>query len=198
MTPDSSQPSRTEPFTASPPAPGFDGAVAARLRSGLDGLLQLTGELGRALAAERERLVARDWDAILHLAEEKDGLVQRLQAQSQEFEKACAAALSVMPGAKTLLAMLDAAGLGAAHATLRMRASHLQRANRESRALLDHHHARVDTALRMMNRADAPSSSSLGLYGRDGYYARGAATAAASAPGAGGRIGGTGGRLAEA
>jgi flagellar biosynthesis/type III secretory pathway chaperone len=191
VTPHPSQPSRTTD------SPALDGTVGARLRSGLDSLLQLTNELGRTLAAERERLVARDWDAILQLADEKDGLVQRLQAQSQEFEKSCAAAMSGSPGG-TLLTMLDAAGLGAAHATLRMRASHLQRANRESRALLDHHHARVDTALRLMNRSDAPSSSSLGLYGRDGYYARGAATAATVAPGAGGRIGGTGRRLAEA
>ena len=161
--------------------PSLDGAALARLRSGLDSLLQLTDQLGRVLAAERERLVARDWDAILHLADDKDSLVQRLQAQSQEFEKGCASAITD-GGAASLLAMLDAAGLGAAHATLRMRAAHLQRANRESRALLDHHHARVDTALRIMNRADAPSSSKLGLYGRDGYS----------------RLGGTGRRLAEA
>jgi flagellar biosynthesis/type III secretory pathway chaperone len=191
VTPHPSQASRTTD------SPVLDGSVTARLRNGLDSLLQLTHELGRTLAAERERLVARDWDAILQLADEKDGLVERLQAQSQEFEKSCATAMSGS-SSPSLLAMLDAAGLGAAHATLRMRAAHLQRANRESRALLDHHHARVDTALRLMNRSDAPSSSSLGLYGRDGYYARGAATAASMAPGAGGRIGGTGRRLAEA
>lgn len=159
----------------------LDGAAVTRLRSGLDSLLALTDQLGRTLATERERLVARDWDAILKIAEDKDSLVQRLQAQSQEFEKTCAAAMADT-AAPSLLAMLDAAGLGAAHATLRMRAAHLQRANRESRALLDHHHARVDTALHLMNRADAPSSSRLGLYGRDGY----------------GRLGGTGRRLAEA
>lgn len=157
------------------------GANTARLHGGLDSLLELTDELGRTLAAERERLVARDWDAILQLAEQKDSLVQRLQAQSQEFEKACANAIAAT-AAPSLLAMLDAAGLGTAHATLRMRAAHLQRANRESRALLDHHLSRVDTALRLMNRSDAPSSSSLGLYGRDGF----------------GRMGGTGRRLAEA
>ncbi len=174
----------------------LDAALVARLSSGLDSLLQLTEELGRVLATERERLVARDWDAILHLAEDKDRLVQRLQTQSQEFEKACAGAVS---GATTsLLQVLDLAGLGAAHAVLRERAGQLQRANRESRALLDHHHARVDTALRLMNRADAPSSSSLGLYGRDGYHARGAATASVVVQGAGGRIGGAGRRLAEA
>jgi flagellar biosynthesis/type III secretory pathway chaperone len=193
VTNDRSQASRTETPSA------LDGAVVARLRSGLDSLLQLTDQLGRVLAVERERLVARDWDAILQLVEDKDSLVQRLQAQSQEFEKCCASAITGS-GAASLLAMLDAAGLGAAHATLRMRAAHMQRANRESRALLDHHHARVDTALRLMNRADAPSSSTLGLYGRDGYYARGAASAttASVVQGAGGRIGGTGRRLAEA
>lgn len=174
----------------------LDSATVARLRGGLDGLVQLTEELGRVLATEHERLVARDWDAILRLAEDKDQLVLRLQAQSQEFEKTCAGAASATTA--TLLQVLDAAGLGSAHAALRERAAHLQRANRESRALLDHHHARVDTALRLMNRADAPSSSSLGLYGRDGYYARGAATATTTVQGTGGRIGGAGRRLAEA
>lgn len=184
------------PHPSSPSRIALDAALVARLRSGLDSLLQLTDELGRVLATERERLVARDWDAILHLAEDKDRLVQRLQSQSQEFEKACAGATSGT--ATTLLQMLDAAGLGPAHAVLRERAAQLQRANRESRALLDHHHARVDTALRLMDRADAPSSSSLGLYGRDGYHARGAATASVVVQGAGGRIGGAGRRLAEA
>lgn len=195
MTPNRSQPSRTD-SSASPAAPRLDGALVARLRSGLDSLLQLTGQLGTLLSTERERLVARDWDAILRLAEDKDGLVQRLQAQSQAFEKECESAMS--GDSFTLPAVLEAAGLGAAHASLRQRAAELQRANRESRALLDHHHSRVDTALRLMNRADAPSSSTLGLYGRDGYVTRGANTAATIVPGAGGRIGGTGRRLAEA
>ena len=180
MTPNRSHPSRTAP-PSSPPAARLDGAAVAHLRSGLDTLLELTDQLGRVLAAERERLDARDWDAVLRLAEDKDGLVQRLQAQSQEFQKGCDAAVADL-ASPSLLEMLDAVGLGAAHATLRMRAAHLQRANRESRALLDHHHARVDTALRLMNRADASSPSRLGLYGRDGY----------------GRMGGTGRRLAEA
>jgi flagellar biosynthesis/type III secretory pathway chaperone len=161
----------------SPPAAvALSADALARLRGALDSLLQLTDQLGGLLAAERERLVARDWDAILRLSEDKEKLVQ-----SQEFEKSCAAA-AADSAAASVPAMLESAGLGAAHAALRTRAAELQRANRESRALLDHHLARVDTALRLMNRADAAPSSRLGLYGRDGY----------------GRIGGTGRRLAEA
>lgn len=183
-------------IASSSPA-GLDPAIASHLRTGLDSLLQLFDELGRVLASERERLVARDWDAILRLAEDKDRLIQRLQAQSQEFDRTCAQAAPGTPR-ESLATVLEAAGLGPAHAALRERAAQLQCANRESRALLDHHHARVDTALRLLNRSDAPSSASLGLYGRDGYYARGAATAATGVQSPGGRIGGTGRRLAEA
>lgn len=129
---------------------------AARLRAALDALTPLADELGGLLARERERLVARDWEAVLRLADEKDRLVQRLQSQSRELENAC--------GGRPAEQAFAAAGLAEAHAVLRDHAARLQHANRESRALLDHHRARVDTALRLMNRNDA-----VGLYGRDGY-----------------------------
>ena len=130
--------------------------TATRLRAALDALTPLADELGTLLAAERERLVARDWEAVLRLADDKDRLVQRLQVQTRELEQACEG--------RSPEEAFAAAGLAAPHAALREHAARLQHANRESRALLDHHRARVDTALRMMNRNDAT-----GLYGRDGY-----------------------------
>lgn len=129
---------------------------STRLRAALDALTPLADELGGLLATERACLVARDWEAVLRLADDKDRLVQRLQAQTRELEQACEG--------RTPEQAFTAAGLGDAHAALRAHAARLQHANRESRALLDHHRARVDTALRLMNRNDAT-----GLYGRDGY-----------------------------
>lgn len=133
-----------------------DPARRARLSAALAALVPLADELGALLATERERLIARDWEAVLRLADDKDRLVQRLQAQTRELEQACEG--------RSPEEAFTAAGLGEAHAALREHASRLQHANRESRALLDHHRARVDTALRLMNRNDAT-----GLYGRDGY-----------------------------
>lgn len=131
-----------------------------RLRAALDALSPLADELGTLLAAERERLVARDWEVVLRLADDKDALVQRLQTRTRELEQACEG--------RTPEEAFAAAGLSDAHASLRERAARLQHANRESRALLDNHRARVDTALRLMNRNDAT-----GLYGRDGYAGTG-------------------------
>lgn len=129
----------------------------------LDTLTALTTELEALLAAERERLIARDWDAVLNLSTAKESLVQRLQAQARELEAVCGG----QPPGDTLAR----AGLSVAYAELRDRSARLQRANRESRALLDHHRARVDTALRLMNRGDA-----IGLYGRDGYAGAGSSS----------------------
>ena len=145
---------RPQPVTGAAPDDGP--STTARLRAALDAITPLADELGVLLGAERERLVARDWEAVLRLADDKDRLVQQLQARTRELELACAG--------RSPEAAFTAAGLSDAHAQLREHAARLQHANRESRALLDHHRARVDTALRLMNRHDTA-----GLYGRDGY-----------------------------
>lgn len=131
-----------------------------RLHANLLAQTALADELATLLAAERERLVARDWDAILRLTEDKAALIQRLQMQSSELE--------LMAAGKPIADFVAAHGLSAVHAALVDRAARLQRANREARALLDHHQARVDSALRSMNRGDAT-----GVYGRNGYAGTG-------------------------
>lgn len=147
---------RSLPVSAAPQTGAPTGDATTRLRAALDALSPLADELGGLLASERERLVARDWEAVLRLADDKDRLVQRLQQRTHELVQACEGRPPEEAFAR--------AGLGEAHAALREHAARLQHANRESRALLDHHRARVDTALRLMNRHD-----STGLYGRDGY-----------------------------
>lgn len=129
---------------------------AQRLHANLLAQTALADELATLLAAERERMVARDWDAILRLTEDKAALIQRLQVQSAE--------LAQLAGGKPIADVIAAHGLGSVHSALVERAARLQRANREARALLDHHQARVGSALRSMNRGDAT-----GVYGRNGY-----------------------------
>lgn len=133
---------------------------AQRLHANLLAQTALADELATLLAAERERLAARDWDAILRLTEDKAVLIQRLQVQSSELVQ--------LAGGKPIGEVIAAHGLQPVHAALIERAAHLQRANREARALLDHHQARVGSALRSMNRGDA-----VGVYGRNGYAGTG-------------------------
>lgn len=131
-----------------------------RLRANLGAQTALADELFTLLAAERERLVARDWDAILRLTDDKAVLIQKLQAQARELEQ--------LAGGKPLDELIAAHGLQDVHSALIERAAVLQRANREARALLDHHQSRVGSALRTLNRGDGT-----GVYGRNGYTGAG-------------------------
>lgn len=141
------------PLPARPAAPA---SLTDRLRSNLAAQQVQTDALTALVAAERERLVARDWDSILTLSADKETQVLRLQTLARELEQLCAG--------QPVLDTLAAHGLASAHGVLMDAAARLQRANREARALLDHHQARVGAALRLMNRADAA-----GLYGRNGH-----------------------------
>lgn len=130
--------------------------LTERLRNNLAAQTASATELEALLTQERERLVARDWEAILKLTQDKERLIQRLHGQGRELEQLAAG--------QPLASVLETAGLSAAKAALHEQAAHLQRANRECRALFDHHQARVGTALRLLNRGD-----SAGTYGRSGY-----------------------------
>lgn len=143
-------------MTPNPAAP----TPTQRLHANLLAQTSLADELSTLIAAERERMVARDWDAILRLTEDKAKLIQRLQVQGRELEQLAAG--------KPVAEVIAAHGLTDVHQTLMDRAARLQRANREARALLDHHQGRVDSALRSMNRGDGT-----GVYGRNGYAGNG-------------------------
>lgn len=136
--------------------PGEHPALAERLRANLATQAALAAELETLLSQERSRLMARDWDAVLSLCEDKNTRVSRLAILGRE--------LDTLAAARPLPALLDALGLGAARAAMQEQATRLQRANRECRALLDHHQARVGTALRLLDRG-----TSAGTYGRNGY-----------------------------
>lgn len=143
-------------MTPNPAAP----TPTQRLHANLLAQTSLADELATLIAAERERMVARDWDAILRLTEDKAKLIQRLQVQGRELEQLAAG--------KPVAEVIAAHGLTDVHQMLMDRAARLQRANREARALLDHHQGRVDSALRSMNRGDGT-----GVYGRNGYAGNG-------------------------
>lgn len=131
-----------------------------RLHANLLAQTALADELSTLIAAERERMIARDWDAILRLTEDKAALIQRLQVQGRELEQLAAG--------QPVADVIAKHGLTAVHQSLVDRAARLQRENREARALLDHHQGRVDSALRTMNRGDGS-----GVYGRNGYTGNG-------------------------
>lgn len=145
------------PLPSRPPIP----SAAERLGRNLAAQNAAVDTLAGLLAAERERMLARDWDAILVLCAEKETAVQQLQGLAREFEALC--------GGRPASEVSAELGLTTAHARLLDQAARLQRANREARALLDHHQARVNTALRLMNRTDVA-----GLYGRHGQAGMGA------------------------
>ncbi len=130
--------------------------LAPRLRANLAAQTASANELEVLLAQERERLIARDWEAMLKLSESKERLILRLAAFGRELEELAAG--------RSILSVIEAAGLSAEQAALSNQAERLQRANRECRALLDSHQNRVGTALRLLNRGDGA-----GTYGRTGY-----------------------------
>lgn len=144
-----------------PARPAAAPSLAERLGSNIAAQRAAAESLAALVAAERERMLARDWDAILRLCTEKETAVQHLQALAREFEQLCAG--------RPVSEVVAAHGLADTHALLLDQAARLQRANREARALLDHHQARVNTALRLMNRTEAA-----GLYGRHGQAGVGA------------------------
>lgn len=146
--------------TAAPVPPCDARTLAERLRANLAAQAAQATELEALLGRERGQLMARDWDAILAAIEQKNGLVGRMQALGAE--------LTELVAGKPLPALLDSLGLGAARSATQEQATRLLRANRECRALLDHHQARVGTALRLLDRA--PSA---GTYGRNGYAGNG-------------------------
>lgn len=142
------------------PAPPTAQTLAERLRTNLAAQTASATELEALLTQERERLMARDWEAILQLTQDKERLIQRLQSQGRELEQLAAG--------QPLATVIENAGLTPAKAALHDQAARLQRANRESRALFDHHQSRVGTALRLLNRGD-----NAGTYGRSGYTGAG-------------------------
>lgn len=148
------------PPTNSPAAKRDSGALAERLRARLTAQSGLATELEGMLGRERGHLMSRDWDAVLSLSEDKNQLVARLQILANEITELAAG--------KSLPELLDSLGLGSTQAEMQEQATRLLRANRECRALLDHHQARVGTALRLLNRGP-----SVGTYGRNGYAGNG-------------------------
>ena len=133
---------------------------ADRLKTNLADQAQVATQLETLVLRERAALVARDWDAILLLCDQKNDLVLRLQSLARDFDQGIAG--------RTPADVLAPLGLLAAHQDLMNQAAQLQRANRESRTLFDHHRAKVGTALQMMNRGDATR-----LYGRNGMAGNG-------------------------
>lgn len=134
--------------------------LTERLRANLAAQTTNASELETLLSQERERLIARDWEAVLHLSEHKERLIVRLSAQGRE--------LAQLAAGDAINTVLDANGLSSMQAALHEQAARLQRANRESRALLDHHQSRVGTALRLLQRGDGA-----GTYGRSGFSGNG-------------------------
>ncbi|MGQ0699757.1 MAG: flagellar export chaperone FlgN [Panacagrimonas sp.] len=131
-----------------------------RLRANLARQVSTATELEVVLGSEREQLITRNWDVVLRLSADKNRLVQQLQSLGRELDEITAG--------RDLQAVLVEQGLKDACAALHDQAARLQRANREVRALLDHHQTRVGTALRLLGRGDAA-----GTYGRNGYTGTG-------------------------
>lgn len=135
---------------ASAPAP------TERLRANISAQTRIAGELESVLGEERRVLIARDWAGVLRISEDKNRLVVQMQNLARELDQLCAG--------KSLTELLTRLGMGKEHLLLMGLSDRLQRANRESRSLLDHHQRRVGTALRLMNRGDGGNT-----YGRNGY-----------------------------
>lgn len=131
-------------------------ASSERLRANISAQLRIAGELEAMLGEERQVLIARDWPAVMRISEDKNRLVAQMQNLGRELDPLCAG-----KSPREALAQL---GLSHEHAQLLNLADRLQRANRESRSLLDHHQRRVGAALRLMNRGDGGNT-----YGRNGY-----------------------------
>lgn len=114
-----------------------------RLRTNLAAQTVAAQEMDALLTRERERIGARDWPAVQGIASEKSAVATRLQNLMREL----LAATGDAPGTR-----LAALGLKDEWDALLDRARRLQDANRESRVLLDRHHARASAALQMLNR----------------------------------------------
>ncbi|MGQ0530693.1 MAG: flagellar export chaperone FlgN [Panacagrimonas sp.] len=144
-------------MTASPDSlPVAASASSDRFRANISAQLRIASELEALLGEERRGLIARDWPAVMRISEDKNRLVAQMQNLGRELDPLCAG-----HALREVLARLD---LAHEHAQLLNIADRLQRANRESRSLLDHHQRRVGTALRLMNRGDGGNT-----YGRNGY-----------------------------
>ena len=139
-----------DPLKASAPAP------TERLRANISAQTRIAGELESVLGEERSALIARDWPNVLRISEDKNRLVVQMQNLARELDQLCAG--------KSLTELLTRLGMDKEHLLLVSLSDRLQRANRESRSLLDHHQRRVGTALRLMNRGDGGNT-----YGRNGY-----------------------------
>lgn len=125
-----------------------------RLRANLAAQTAAAQDMDALLTRERERIAARDWLAVQTLAAEKVAAASKLHHLMREL----LALTTDAPGSH-----LAALGLNREWDTLLAQARRLQTANRESRVLLDRHHARASAALQMLNRGTSPST-----YGRNG------------------------------
>lgn len=135
-------------------------SIAETVRRNLDTQYALAAELDRLLHHERERVLARDWPAVLSVSHDKEARVQRLQKLVAE--------LQMQAAGQPLQTWLRSLNLDADLDRLSTLATQLQRGNRESRGLLDHHQARVGAALKLLQRTQGP-----GIYGRHGHTATG-------------------------
>lgn len=129
-----------------------------RLRSNLAAQSAAAEEMERLLDREHERIAARDWPAVQTLAAEKNQLAQRLQSLMRDL----LALTGDAPGER-----VNALGLRLEWDALMERARRLQSSNRESRVLLDRHHARASAALQVLNRGNA--APTYGRYGMAGF-----------------------------
>ncbi|WP_420465840.1 flagellar export chaperone FlgN [Panacagrimonas sp.] len=135
-------------------------STADTVRRNLDAQYALAEELDALLLQERERVQARDWPAVLAISRDKVTRVQRLQKLATD--------LQLQAAGNALPAWLRSLDLDAELDRLALLAARLQRSNRESRSLLDHHQARVGAALKLLQRSQGP-----GLYGRHGQASTG-------------------------
>ncbi len=126
------------------------------LRRNLDAQQVAAEALDQLLQREREAILARNWQALLESSRSKEVAVGRLQALQAELR-------GLAGGDRDLPARIDALGLGAERQRLKDAAERLQRANRESRTLLQHAQARIGAALQVLQRGAGPA-----LYGRHG------------------------------
>lgn len=129
-----------------------------RLRTNLAAQTAAAEEMERLLEREHERIGSRDWPAVQGLSADKNQLAQRLQSLMREL----LALTGDAPGAR-----MAAMGLTAEWTALMERARRLQSSNRESRVLLDRHHARASAALQVLNRGNA--APTYGRYGMAGF-----------------------------
>ncbi len=126
-----------------------------KLKSNLAAQLAAIAELERLVTTEQSALRARDWSKVESLANEKQGPVTRLQNLYRD--------LLVQAGRHAIGDIVGANGVWQSWTDLLDAAARLQRANRESMALLEAHKGKAESALGLLR----PSADAR-LYGRNG------------------------------